>query len=59
MTANMHVGDIVSIWDSNNDGRVQIGLGQYKNPSLISIYGASGMENYIVVTIISVVEAFE
>jgi len=27
MTANMHVGDIAFIWDSNEDGRVRIGVG--------------------------------
>ncbi len=51
--ANMHVGDIVSIWDSSKDGRVQIGVGKCKDPSLVSIYGVSGVENCIVVTIIS------
>jgi len=51
MTKNMHVGDIVSIWDSNDDQRVQIGVGQCKDPSLVLI-GTSGMENYIIVTIV-------
>jgi hypothetical protein len=57
MIANMHVGDITSIWDLNKDGRVRIGVGQCKDQSLVSIYGISGVENCIVVTIISMVEA--
>jgi hypothetical protein len=57
MTTNMHVGDI--IWDSSEDGRVQIGVGQCKDPSLVLIYGVTGVENCIVGTIISMVEAFE
>jgi hypothetical protein len=59
MTANMHVGDTVFIWDSNEDGRVQIKIGKCKDPSLVSIYGANGVENCIVVTIISMVEVFK
>jgi len=49
----MHVGDIISIWDSSKDGRVQIGVGKCKDPSLVLIYGVSGVENCIIVTIIS------
>jgi hypothetical protein len=56
---NMHVGDTIFIWDSNEDGRVQIGIGQCNNPLLVLIYGVSGMENCIVITIISMIEVFE
>jgi hypothetical protein len=59
MTTNMHVGDIVFIWDSSDDWKVWIGVGQCKDPSLVPIYGVSGVDNYIVVTIVFVVEAFE
>jgi hypothetical protein len=59
MTTNMHVGDTFCIKDSNKDGKVQIGVGQCKDPSLVLIYGANGMENYIILTIVFVVEAFE
>lgn len=52
MIANMYVGGIVSIWDSNEDGRVWIGIGQCKDPLLVSIYDVSGMKNYIVLTIV-------
>ncbi len=55
----MHVGDTISIWDFSKDGRVQIGVGQCKNPLLVLIYGVSGVENCIVITIISMIEAFE
>ncbi len=59
MTTNMNLNDIVSIWDVNDNYRVQIGVGQFKDPSLVSIYEASGVENCIVVTIVFVVEVFE
>jgi len=59
MIANMHVGDTISFWDCSEDARVQIIIGQCKDPSLVSIYGVSGMENCIIITIISMVEAFE
>ncbi len=59
MIANMHIGGIVSIWDLSEDGRVRIGVGQCKDPSLVPIYGVNGVENYKVITIIFVVEAFE
>ncbi len=59
MTINMHVDDKICIWDSSKDGRLRIGVGQCKDPLLVSIYGANGMENCIIVTIISMVEAFE
>ncbi len=52
MIVNMHVGDTISIQDFSKDGRVQLGVGKCKDPLLISIYGANGMENCIVVTII-------
>jgi len=55
----MHVDDKICIWDSSKDGRLRIGVGQCKDPLLVSIYGANGMENCIIVTIISMVEAFE
>jgi len=55
----MHVGDIVSIWDSSKDGRVQIGVGQCKDPLLVLIFGVSGVEKCIIVTIISMFEVFE
>lgn len=58
MIANMHVGDIVCIQDSNKDGKVRIGVGKCKDPLLVLIYGASGMENCIVVIIVSMVIAF-
>jgi hypothetical protein len=48
MIAEMNVGDTISIWDSSKDGRVQIGIGQCKDPSLVPIHGANGVENYIV-----------
>ncbi len=59
MTANMHVGDIVSSWDLSEGCRVRIGVGQCKDPSLVLIYDVRGMENCIIVTIIFVVEAFK
>jgi len=59
MIANMHVGDIISIWDFNKDNKIQIGVWQCKDPLLVSIYGVCGMENCVVVTIISTIEAFE
>jgi len=59
MIAEINVGDTISIWDSSKDGRVQIGIGQCKDPSLVPIHGANGVENYIVLTIISMIEAFK
>ncbi len=59
MIANMHVGDTISIQDSSEGGKVQFNVGQCKDPLLVLSYGANGMENCIVVTIISVIEAFE
>jgi hypothetical protein len=59
MITNMHVGDTVSIWDSSKDGRVQIGVGQCKDPLLVLIFGVSGVEKCIIVTIISMFEVFE
>ncbi len=59
MIANMHVGDIIFIQDLNEDGKDQIGVRQYKDPLLVSFYGVSGVENCILVTIISVVEVLE
>jgi len=59
MTTNMHVGDTTFIWDLNKDSRVRIKVGQCKDPLLVPIYDVSGMENCIIITIISVVERFE
>jgi hypothetical protein len=59
MIANMHVGDTISIWDFSKDTKIQIGVWQCKDPLLVSIYVASGMENCIIVTTISAIEAFE
>jgi hypothetical protein len=59
MIAYMHVGDIIFIWDLNKDGKVQIGVGQCKDPLLVLIYGVSGVKKCIFVTIISVVEMLE
>jgi hypothetical protein len=59
MITNMHVGDIVFIWDLSEDGKVQIRVGQCKDLLLVLIYGVNGMEDYIVVTIISMVEVLE
>ncbi len=52
-------GEIVVIWDSNEDGKIQIGIGKCKDPSLGSIYDVGGVENYIVIYIIFVFEHFE
>jgi hypothetical protein len=59
MTANMHVGDTISIYDLSKDDRFQIGVKECKDPSLVLIYNANGVENYVIVTIISMVEVFE
>jgi len=59
MIVNMHVGDTISIWDLSKDGKVRIRVGQCKDPLLVSIYGTNGMEYCIVVTIVSMVKAFE
>jgi hypothetical protein len=59
MITYVHVGDIIFIWDLSEDGKVQIGVGQCKDPLLVLIYGVSGVENCIVITIISMVEMLE
>jgi hypothetical protein len=59
MREELNVGNMVSICDSSEDGRVQIGVGQYKDPLLVSIYGVNGMETYIIITIIFMIEAFK
>jgi hypothetical protein len=59
MTINMHVGDMFLIWDFNDDQRDQIGIGKCKDPSLVPTYGVRGVDNYMVFTIISMIEALE
>jgi hypothetical protein len=59
MAIEVKFGDTISIWDSNKDDKVQIGVGKWKEPSLVSMYGSNGVENYIFVTIIFVFESFE
>jgi hypothetical protein len=38
MAIKVNVSDTISIRDSSEDGKVQIGVGQCKDPSLVSIY---------------------
>jgi hypothetical protein len=45
--------------DIDKNERVKIGIGTCRNLSIILIYGPCGMENYIVVLIKAVNEAYE
>jgi hypothetical protein len=58
MVTLVRFGEIVVIWDSNKHGKVQIGIGKYKDPPLVSIFDVGGVENYIVIYIKFVFEHF-
>jgi hypothetical protein len=44
-------GSCISIWDAGKNERVRIGIGTCRVPSVVPIYGPSGMEDCIVVVI--------
>jgi hypothetical protein len=50
---------LLSFGIPNEDGKIQIGIGKCKYPSLVSIYDVGGMENYTIIYIIFVLEHFE
>jgi hypothetical protein len=52
-------GNLLTIWDTNENERVKIGFVTYRYLSIVPIYGPCGMENCIMVLIEDVNEDCE
>ncbi len=59
MGARVKISDNVTIWDSNEVERVQIGIRLCKDFLLVPIHSCEGMEICIIVFVILVFEACE
>ncbi len=52
-------GSFVNIQDSHKNEQVKIGIGTWRDPSFVWIYGPCGVENCMVVSIETMHEAFK
>ncbi len=59
MGARLKTSDKVTIWDSNEVEKVQIGIGLCKDPLFVPIHNCEGVENCIFVFVILVFKAYE